>query len=162
MPLQQHQGQSGCGTYAGSQYQYGSGGGGFHGTPYQYGGFLPAYSGTSHQYGFGLGDILRGVFRTIVPYIWPFAKHALSGFAVEASRNLDEHKPFGESVRGAIMPALKAGLGGVVEEANRQRHLKESGQSGEGKRRRVYKTKKKKSKSVRSKLDDHFGVRVNF
>lgn len=167
--------QHGSGSYAGSPYQYG---GMFRGTapppPFQYGGFLPAYAGASHQYGFGLGDVLRGVIRTVVPFIWPVAKEALKGFALETARNLDLRKPLGESMKGALMPGLKCGLGGLATELNRQRHeaeargRQEHQQSGEGKRgqkrRRkhggVYKAKKHKAK--RRKLDIQSGGNVNF
>lgn len=138
--------------------------------PFQYGGFLPAFAGASHQYGFGLGDVLRGVMRSVVPFIWPFAKEALKGFALETARNLDLRKPLGESMKGALMPALKSGLGGLAMEATRQRHeaqarQQQQQQSGEGKRRRrkqgrVYKTKKHKTK--RRKLEVQIGGKVNF
>ncbi len=155
---QQQQQQHGWGgSYAGSPYQYGAA---FRGTPFQYGGLLPGFAGSTHQYGFGLGDVLRGVMRKIVPYIWPFAKQALSSFAFETSRNLDQNKPIGESMKGALWPALKSGLGGVVDEAKRQRKESEgAAQSGHG-RRRVYKGKKQKIK--RRKIDVQFGGRGNF
>ena len=93
----------------------------FRGTPYQYGGFIAPYSGSKYQYGFGLGDILRGVFRTIVPYLLPLASNALHGFLGSFTQSMDQGKSIKEAAKTGLLPAAKSAIQSYARTANRKR-----------------------------------------
>jgi len=68
----------------------------------QAGGSLPAFAGARRgQFGSGLGDILRGIFRTI----FPVAASGVSTFINETLRAKDAGGSWGAAAKSAISPA---------------------------------------------------------
>jgi hypothetical protein len=78
----------------------------------QIGGALPVFHG-SDQYGDGLGDILRGVFRFLVP----IAKSAASKFITSTSSGLDIGQSLGQAAKSAILPTIGEAVWNVGKEA---------------------------------------------
>ena len=68
----------------------------------QIGGALPVFRGSSNQYGDGLGDILKGVFR----FLLPIATSAASKFISTTSKNLDTGHTLKEAAKAAILPTV--------------------------------------------------------
>lgn len=104
----------------------------------QSGGQLPAFHGARRgQYGAGLGDILRGIWRTI----FPIAAHGASAFLSETLRAKESGGSWGDAAKSAIAPAAHTLMGKAVEK------LSESGQSGKGKHRRKRRGQRVKAQS---------------
>ena len=75
-------------------------------------GMLPAFQGSMYQDGAGLGDILRGFFRHVIPIIAPGAASFLSS----AAQCLTEGKTLSNAALGGLAPAAKA----MVDSATRK------------------------------------------
>jgi hypothetical protein len=126
------------------------------GTPYQFGGaYMPVYSGESYQYGEGLGDILRGIGRFLLPIFAPVAARAATSFINNASTGLSEGRNIGDAAKAALLPTI----GDTVNEAKDV--IVRRAQRGSGKpkpkRRRVYKAKKNMNKTKTRKI-----IKTNF
>lgn len=68
----------------------------------QHGGRIDYFSGSRRgQFGHGLGDILRGLFRTVLP----IAAHGASAFLGEMAKGHAEGKSLKESALNALAPA---------------------------------------------------------
>ena len=102
----------------------------------QSGGSFPVFVGSRYQHGAGLGDILRGIFRTIFPIIAPIVSKTASTFISNAASGFNEGKSFKDAAKDALAPTGEALISGAMDAfKNRQK--------GSGKRKRVYKPKKK-------------------
>ena len=132
----------------------------------------------SDQYGEGLGDILRGVFR----FLLPIATSAASKFITNTSSGLDSGYSLGHAAKVAFLPTLgetvlnvaKEGLArargmdsaetqmtGKGHKGRKRRRVskkrssrksksnKVAGQKKQRKRKRVYKGKSTKAKRIR-------------
>lgn len=117
----------------------------------QFGGRIPVYAGVDLQYGNGFGDILRGLFRWLVPVIAPMAFKTAGSFVSNTLKARDEGKDWGESMKSSISPAL----GTLVESggeaikrkmsgAGRKRRRKAQKGGSRAKRRRIVRQSKKK------------------
>jgi hypothetical protein len=87
-------------------YQFG-GGARYHGYKYQYGGGMPVvYGGLKYQSGEGLGDVLRGIGRFILPIIAPLASRAATSFISNTSRNLAEGQSWKQASKNSLSPMI--------------------------------------------------------
>ena len=95
----------------------------------QAGGNLPAFSGARRgQYGAGLGDILRGIFRTILPI-------AIRGAASFLGATL-QSRDSGSSWRNAAMSALPGTAQTIANEAvEKLKNVTAKQQEGGGRRK---------------------------
>lgn len=89
----------------------------------QSGGELSAFHGARRtQVGSGLGDILRGLFRTI----FPMAVRGASTFLSEAVRATDAGAGWGDAAKAAIAPTaqnlLNDGLNRLSQKGTGRRH----------------------------------------
>jgi len=78
----------------------------------QIGGGLPVFHGAD-QYGEGLGDILRGVFR----FLLPIASSAASKFITSTSSGIDAGQSLTQAAKSAILPTVGEAIWGVGKEA---------------------------------------------
>ena len=78
----------------------------------QIGGALPVFRG-SDPYGEGLGDILRGVFR----FLLPVAKSAASKFITTAAQGIQKGSPLTQAAKSALLPTLGEAVWSVGKEA---------------------------------------------
>ena len=78
----------------------------------QIGGALPVFRGAD-QYGDGLGDILKGVFR----FLLPIATSAASKFITTTSKNLDTGHTLKEAAKAAILPTVGEAIWSTGKEA---------------------------------------------
>jgi len=108
----------------------------------QVGGFIPVYAGVPYQYGNGLGDILRGIGRFLIPIIAPIAQRAASSFFDSAVSGIREGKSIKEAAKGAIAPTVSE----TIDAAKSQ--VMKRIQRGRG---RVYKRKTNVIKIKRSR-----------
>lgn len=119
--------------------------------PTQVGGSIPVFAGSQHQYGAGLGDILRGIFRTVAPILMPIIKPTLRSLAASTISGMEEGKSFKDSIKGGLKPALGTAIDSTLENIQNFR----AKQRGSGKRkltgRGVYKAKKSKASKSRKK-----------
>ena len=67
----------------------------------QIGGSLPVFHGAD-QYGEGLGDILRGVFRFLLPIV----SSAASKFITSQSSGIDAGQSLSQAAKFAILPTV--------------------------------------------------------
>ena len=123
----------------------------------QIGGALPVFRG-SDPYGEGLGDILRGVFR----FLLPVAKSAASKFITTAAKGLEAGSPLSQAAKSALLPTLGETVWSVAKEGLAKHRGMESADqnvqvwkpekidpTGKGRRRRVpRKTTKKTAKKT--------------
>ena len=78
----------------------------------QSGGNLVTYNGPRRgQYGGGLGDILRGIWRTI----FPIGAKAAGTFLSESVKGRDSGKGWGESLKSAIAPTVQGAAADAVD-----------------------------------------------
>jgi hypothetical protein len=109
----------------------------------QTGGALRVFIGARHQYGAGLGDILRGIFRTVAPILGPVLKSTIGTFLGETGSALSKGQTIKESLRGALKPTAQTAIESTISNVRKARE-----QSGGGRKRkrknsgRVYKAKK--------------------
>lgn len=97
-------------------------------------GVLPAFEGSMYQDGNGLGDVLKSVFRAVLPIFTSGA----STFLKSAAHGISEGKSLGDAAKESLAPAAKKVVGKAVKRVV---------QSGKGrKKRRVYKRKNIKRK----------------
>jgi len=68
------------------------------------GGGLPSFQGTQYQHGNGIGDVLRGIFRTLIPIFGPIAANTASTFLTSAAQSIKEGKNLKEATKSALMP----------------------------------------------------------
>jgi hypothetical protein len=87
----------------------------------QRGSGFPIYMGAPYMRGGGFGDVLRGLFRRIVPVIAKNASSFLSGFTQGNDRGLSLKEAAKEAVRPALSTTVKSG----IEEWNRFQEEKE-------------------------------------
>lgn len=124
---------------------------------------LPVLQGYGYQRGSGLGDILRGVIRSVIPFLAPIASRAASGFISNTARGLHSGQSLKDAAKGALRPTAEGAVEAVAEEVGK-RFL----QRGHGhKRKKVYKgmkvkklkkhkkTKKRKPNKVRRHSHKH-------
>ena len=80
----------------------------------QSGGRLSGFVGnrSSSQTGAGLGDILRGIFRTI----FPIAARGVSTFLYETLKAKDGGSDWGSAAKAAFAPATKEVASGALSE----------------------------------------------
>ena len=123
----------------------------------QSGGRLDPYSGARRgQYGNGLGDILRGLLRTVLP----IAAHGASTFLGETLRNKAAGARWKDAARGAVSNTAKEVLDQTVD-----RISSAVGQKGSGRKRRrtrlskTTKAKRRRRASTRRQLSPQFGGR---
>lgn len=120
------------------------------------GDLLPVFRGSRYyHHGSGFGDILRGIFR----FILPVAIKGASTFLGETSRAHDLGVPMKEALKAAIKPTLgAAATEAVTQFAKKQEsqpiHL--VNQKGQGKKR------KKKKKKVYKEEPSPKSVKYNF
>ena len=67
----------------------------------------------SDPYGEGLGDILRGVFR----FLLPVAKSVASKFITTAAQGLEKGSPLSQAAKSALLPTLGEAVWSVGKEA---------------------------------------------
>ena len=102
----------------------------------QKGGNFPVFRGARFiQYGSGFGDILRGIFRSIIPIV---SKGAVT-FLGDLLQNHNQTGSWTGAAKSALAPAAKAALNQAAEEIS---------QHGSGKRKRKRKHKAKHKKRV--------------
>lgn len=73
-------------------------------------GILPAFTGTVYQEGNGLGDILKSVFRFMLPIV----SSGASTFLKSAAQGLGEGKSLGEAAKVSLAPMAKKLVGKTV------------------------------------------------
>lgn len=97
----------------------------------QSGGALPAFTGARRgQYGAGLGDIFRGIFRTL----FPIAAHGASAFLNETLRAKEGGSgSWAQAAKSAISPTAHSILSNTLQTL--QNGAQQSG-GGQGRRRR--------------------------
>ena len=94
-------------------------------------GNYPVYVGVSRQQGHGIGNVLGGFFKRIIPTIKTFAPHVM-----RAGADIFEDVTKGQSFTDAAMQRMPA----AISKAVFNKHI----QSGSGVRRRRTSCKKKK------------------
>ncbi len=107
----------------------------------QIGGMLPSFQGTQYQRGHGLGDILRGIFRTVFPLFAPIATNSASTFIKSAGEALIEGKTLKDAAKSAFAPTA----GALIDSTART--LKSQIGNGKGKYKRKKKAYKRKGKN---------------
>jgi hypothetical protein len=96
----------------------------------QYGGAAypyNAYRGKRYQYGDGLGDVLRGIGRFLLPIVAPIFSRATRSFIGNTSNNLASGQSLRDASRNSIAPLLEDTLNEAKSVA-----LKRMRQSGSG------------------------------
>ena len=68
----------------------------------QTGGSLPVFAGEPYQYGAGLGDVLRGALKSLLPIFTPIA----SRFITSTGESLCQGRSLKESEKHAIASTL--------------------------------------------------------
>ena len=97
----------------------------------QTGGQLPVFHGARRmQSGSGLGDILRGLFRTV----FPIAAHGLGTFLNEAVRRKDAGNSWKDAAKGAIGPTAETVATRAVTAVTNG--INSTPQSGKGRKRK--------------------------
>ncbi len=73
-----------------------------------YGSGYPVFKGELRQDGYGLGSMLSGIARSILPVLKPLGKKIISS-ALHKSPLIsrDDHSEVAETMRGALSPALR-------------------------------------------------------
>ena len=99
----------------------------------QSGGRLSGFVGnrSSSQTGAGLGDILRGIFRTI----FPIAARCVSTFLNETLKAKDGGSDWGSAAKAAIAPATKEVASGALSEISKRLSNNQNGSGRRGRRR---------------------------
>lgn len=125
----------------------------FKGTQFGYG--MPVFAGAQFQTGAGLGDFLRGIWRTVFPILAPVAFNTARSFIGSTLSAKDSGMGTKEALAGALRPALETALTSTGEALARRRT--EGAQAGGGRKRRgkkrragtggVYKAAKKRCRS---------------
>ena len=150
-------------VFRGTAYQSGNG------NPYyqfyrsQMGHGLPVFQGTSYQYGAGLGDVLRGLFRTVFPFLAPIATRAATGFISNTAQRLESGSTLKDAARGALGPTLEGVADTTAEQIARRiqrgsgrsakrrvTHARKLGRRGAG-QKRVYKGVKRYRKPTKTR-----------
>ncbi len=106
----------------------------------QEGGRLPVFVG---QDGDGLGDILKGALRTVLPFLFPVVKGALNTFMDTAQRGMSEGKGAKEIFTSGLKSGLQGGFEGAKGEFARRMTspIEQSGSGRKRKRRSTHKVK---------------------
>ena len=91
-----------------------------HGMPVYQGRGLPVFQGYGDQRGSGLGDILRGVFRSVIPFLAPIACRAASGFISNTARGLNSGQSLKDAAKGALRPTAEGAVEAVAEEVGKR------------------------------------------
>lgn len=115
-------------------------------------GSIPVYSGAEFQYGAGFADILRSVWRYVVPIFAPVAAGAASKFITSTAQSLNE----GHSLRDATRNAFKPTLSDAITNSG-QALVNKLNQSGNGRKR---KRTTRKAKTSRPRVYKGAGKRV--
>ncbi len=101
---------------------------------------FPIFAGSrSLQYGQGFGDVLRGIFRHVIPVV---VRGAIT-FLSEFSKNKETGVSWKDAAKSAIQPTALSTMSEAVTQIDRAR------QSGKGKRKHkrkksVYKAKRRR------------------
>lgn len=99
----------------------------------QTGGQLHTFSGTRRaQLGGGLGDILRGIWRTI----FPMAARGASTFLNETLKAKNGGINWGDAAKAALLPVAKEAAAHAIEKVAAASARPPQEQSGSGRRRR--------------------------
>ena len=110
----------------------------------QNGGQLSVFRGLDrYQSGQGFGDFFRGLLRHVIPVAINVGKAALGAFAGAH----DQGASIQDSLKAAIRPATSAAIGSTIEQINKAQ-AGSAAQAGIGKRKRVYKHKKRSKKMI--------------
>jgi hypothetical protein len=146
----------------------------------QFGGnaLIPSFRGTPYQTGEGLGDILRAFSRVLLPILGPIASSFASRFIKSTSAGLESGKSLKDSAKSSLGPAVSDGLSSAGDQimsriskaqsgSGRRRRRKGNAKNvrrrrtahkaaphamiGAGKRRRVYKGRRKSPKRTSRK-----------
>ena len=118
----------------------------------QTGGQLPVFHGARRmQSGSGLGDILRGIFRTV----FPIAAHGLGTFLNEAVRRKDAGNSWKDAAKGAIGPTAETVASRAVTAVTNG--INTTPQSGKGRKRKQPRrnAKKRRNAARRGGLRSH-------
>ena len=108
----------------------------------QRGGDFPVFQGARYvQYGNGFGDILRGIFRHVLPVVARGAANFLGGLV----SNRDQGANWSAAAKSAILPTANAMLSQTADQMNQAQ------QRGSGKRRKKHRKKKAAGKRRRHK-----------
>lgn len=110
----------------------------------QSGGRLDVFHGARRgQFGHGLGDILSGIFRTVLP----IAAHGASTFLGEMANEQASGKSLKESALNALTPAAQDMVGTVSSRlrgsSGGRRKRKQTGAGGGGKRKKKYRKRRR-------------------
>ena len=118
----------------------------------QRGGTIPYFKGSEHQYGSGIGGVLSGIGRTILPSLAPVALDGATSLIGNTIGGLEAGQNFGDALVGALAPTGKMLLGSTIAAARARvtkgkRTRKQSGRGlaipgKKSHRKRVYKGKK--------------------
>ena len=68
---------------------------------------IPIYIGAD-QYGRGFGSVLKGLWRTVYPFLAPIAAKAASGFISNAATRLKAGDTVWTAAKGSIKPDRKS------------------------------------------------------
>ena len=105
----------------------------------QSGGRLSGFVGNKGQTGAGLGDILRGIFRTI----FPIAARGANAFLSETLKARDGGVSWGEAAKAALAPATREVASGALSEIAKRVNSNQTG-SGRKHRRRSRRVARRK------------------
>jgi hypothetical protein len=108
------------------------------------GGGMPVFSGARMQKGHGLGNILRGLFRKIVPFIQRNAK-AVGTRALKTGMEIADDVLEGRSLKESASKRIPAGIKRMASTINWQ--------TGSGVKRKAVRRKPKKKVVKRKKKD---------
>lgn len=131
----------------------------------QRGGALAAMSGSKYQRGNGFGDIFKGVFRSVFPYLAQIVGDTGQAFLANAGNSVRQGRGYKESITGALAPTGKALVDNTIRtiagRANARRSVStprrkaiRRRQTGRGQvqlAKRVYKRKKPMSQAKSKK-----------
>ena len=81
------------------------------------GGAIPYFKGAEHQHGSGIGSVLTGIGRTILPSLAPVVLDGATSLIGYTIGGLEAGQNIGDALLGALAPTGKALLGSTINEA---------------------------------------------
>lgn len=112
------------------------------------GSLLPVFRGAPYyQQGGGFGDILKGIFR----FLLPVAVRGATTFLDSAARAQESGASIKEAAKAALRPTLSAAASEAYEQFAQRRQQQ---QQGSGKPKKVKRAKKAKQKRVYKRESD--------
>jgi len=122
----------------------------------QAGGSLPAFAGARRgQFGSGLGDILRGIFRTI----FPVAASGVSTFVNETLRAKNAGGSWGTSLKSALAPTAQNVLSNTLEKLQASSQPQSGGGANRRQRRRRRRSRKRLHAESSSEVSKKLGYK---